>query len=106
LKGQRLDFNTLSQLNFKPLDESFYPCFPLIIEAAQKGGNQMVIVNAANEAAVQLFLNEKIRFLQIESIIKECLELFPYKEMISIEEMVQLDQVVKQSVLNRYKETV
>lgn len=106
LKGQRLDFNTLSQLNFKPLDESFYPCFPLIIDAAQKGGNQMVIVNAANEAAVQLFLNEKIRFLQIESIIKECLELFPYKEMISVEEMVQLDQAVKQSVLNRYKETV
>ena len=66
----------------------------------------MVIVNAANEAAVQLFLNEKIRFLQIESIIKECLELFPYKEMISIEEMVQLDQAVKHSVLNHYKETV
>lgn len=106
LKGQRLDFNTLSQLNFKALDESLFPCFPLIIQAAKKGGNQMVIVNAANEAAVQLFLNEKIRFLQIESIIKECLELFPYKEMISIEEMVQLDQAVKQSVLNHYKETV
>ena len=60
----------------------------------------------ANEAAVQLFLNEKISFLQIESIIKDCLDSIPYKEMMSIEEMVQLDYEVKQSVLNRYKETV
>ena len=106
LAGQRLNFNTLNQLNFKPLDESFYPCFPMIIQAAQKGGNQMVIVNAANEAAVQLFLNEKIGFLQIESIIKDCLDSIPYKKMISIEEMVQLDHEVKQSILNRYKESV
>ena len=104
LNTQRLDFNTLSQLNFKPLDKSFYPCFPMIIEAAQKGGNQMVIVNAANEAAVQLFLSGKIAFLQIETIIKECLNTFPYKEIISIEEMVQLDQQVKEYVLNHMKE--
>lgn len=104
LNTQRLDFNTLSQLNFKPLDKSFYPCFPMIIEAAQKGGNQMVIVNAANEAAVQLFLSSKIAFLQIETIIKECLNTFPYKEIISIEEMVQLDQQVKEYVLNHMKE--
>lgn len=106
LRGQRLDFNTLGQLHFKPLDELFYPCFPMIIEAAQKGGNQMVIVNAANEAAVQLFLNEKISFLQIEGIIKECLEKIPYKEIISIDEMVQLDTEIKESVLNHYKETL
>ena len=78
----------------------------MIIEAAQKGGNQMVIVNAANEAAVQLFLNEKISFLQIEGIIKECLEKIPYKEIISIDEMVQLDTEIKESVLNHYKETL
>lgn len=106
LKGQRLNFNTLSQLNFKPLDESFYPCFPMIINAAKKGGNQMVIVNAANEAAVQLFLNAKINFLDIERIIQECLLKYPYKEVISIEEMVQLDQQVKTEVLNHYKEIV
>lgn len=106
LKGQRLNFNTLSQLNFKPLDESFYPCFPMIINAAKKGGNQMVIVNAANEAAVQLFLNAKINFLDIERIIQECLLKYPYKEVLSIEEMVQLDQQVKAEVLNHYKEIV
>lgn len=106
LKGQRLNFNTLSQLNFKPLDESFYPCFPMIINAAKKGGNQMLIVNAANEAAVQLFLNAKINFLDIERIIQECLLKYPYKEVLSIEEMVQLDQQVKAEVLNHYKEIV
>ena len=60
----------------------------------------------SNEAAVQLFLNEKISFLQIEGIIKECLEKIPYKEIISIDEMVQLDTEIKESVLNHYKETL
>lgn len=106
LNAQRLNFNTLSQLNFKALDESFYPCFPMIINAAQRGGNQMVIVNAANEAAVQLFLSGKIGFLDIERIIQECLLKYPYKEILSIEEMVQLDQQIKADVLNHKKETV
>lgn len=98
LNVSRLDFNTLSQLNFKPLDPSFYPCFPMIIQAAQKGGNQMVIVNAANEAAVELFLKGKIKFLEIESIIKACLDKYPYSENISIEEMVKLDELIKKEV--------
>jgi len=98
LNVSRLDFNILSQLNFKPLDNSFYPCFPMIIQAAQKGGNQMVIVNAANEAAVELFLKGKIKFLEIESIIQSCLDKYPYSEHITIEEMVKLDELVKKEV--------
>ena len=78
----------------------------MMIEAAQKGGNQMVIVNAANEAAVQLFLNGKIGFLDIERIIQECLLKYPYKEILSIEEMVQLDQQIKADILNNKKEIV
>jgi len=98
LNVSRLDFNTLSQLNFKPLDPIFYPCFPMIIQAAQKGGNQMVIVNAANEAAVELFLMGKIKFLEIESIIQSCLNKYPYQASISIDEMVKLDELVKKEV--------
>ena len=106
LNVARLDFNTLSQLNFKPLDKTFYPCFPLIIDAAQKGGNQMVIVNAANEAAVALFLKGKIKFLEIESIIKTCLNNYPFIANMTIEEMVQLDKQIKVDVLNEVKEIV
>jgi 1-deoxy-D-xylulose-5-phosphate reductoisomerase len=106
LNSSRLDFNTLGQLNFKPLDASFYPCFPLIIEAAQKGGNQMVIVNAANEAAVQLFLEGKIKFLEIESIIRNCLVKYPFQDHLSIDDMVRLDKQIKYDVLNEVKENV
>jgi 1-deoxy-D-xylulose-5-phosphate reductoisomerase len=106
LNSSRLDFNTLSQLNFKALDASFYPCFPLIIEAAQKGGNQMVIVNAANEAAVQLFLEGKIKFLEIESIIRNCLAKYPFQDNLTIDEMVILDKQIKYDLINEVKENV
>jgi 1-deoxy-D-xylulose-5-phosphate reductoisomerase len=101
-----LNFNTLSQLNFKPLDVNLYPCFPLIINAAYKGGNQMVIVNAANEAAVELFLSGRIKFLEIETIIRSCLDKYPFQDNLTIDEMVQLDKQIKYDVLNEVKENV
>lgn len=104
LNVARLNFNQLSQLNFNPLDESFYPCFPMIINACQRGGNQMVIVNAANEAAVELFLKGKIKFLEIESIIKACLDKYPFRANLTIDEMVKLDEMIKFDVLNEVKE--
>lgn len=106
LNVSRLNFNQLSQLNFRPLDESFYPCFPLIINACQRGGNQMVIVNAANEAAVELFLKGKINFLEIELIIKTCLDKYPFRDNLTIDEMVKLDELIKFDVLNEVKENL
>ena len=104
LDAKGLDFNTLAQLDFKALDPDFYPLFPMIISAAKQGGNRMCVVNAANEAAIQLFLNNEIKYLGIETIIEDCLNHFPYASNLDIEQMVELDAKVKDYVLHQHKE--
>ena len=64
----------------------------------------MCVVNAANEAAIQLFLNNEIKYLSIETIIEDCLNHFPYASNLSIEQMVELDAKVKDYVLHQHKE--
>ena len=104
LDTKGLDFNAISQLDFNALDPDFYPLFPLIISAAKQGGNRMCVVNAANEAAIQLFLNNGIKYLSIETIIEDCLNHFPYASNLDIEQMVELDAKVKDYVLHQHKE--
>ena len=61
------------------------------------------ILNGANEAAVELFLNEKIKFLQIANIIEECMEVFKeevYKKM-TLENIIDLDKRVKEYVVKK-----
>ncbi len=74
LPGDRLDFGTLSQLTFeKPDMETFYG-LKLAFEAGRKGGSLPTVFNAANEKAVQMFLDRKIKYLQIPEIIAACME--------------------------------
>ena len=56
------------------------------------------------EAAIQLFLNNEIKYLSIETIIEDCLNHFPNASNLSIEQMVELDAKVKDYVLHQRKE--
>ena len=58
------------KLEFKELSHDRFPCLEYAYMAAKKGGCYLAVLNAANEAAVSLFLNDKIKFLDIERIIK------------------------------------
>lgn len=104
LNTKGLDFTTMAHWEFKALDPEFYPLFPMIIAAAQQGGDRMCVVNAANEAAIQRFLNQEIKYLDIESIIAACLNHFAYRSNLSIEQLVELDAKVKAYVLHQQKE--
>ena len=74
LPGKRLDFSQLSQITFeKPDLETFYG-LKLAFEAGRKGGSLPTVLNAANEAAVAMFLERKIRYLQIPEMIRCCME--------------------------------
>lgn len=74
LPGERLDFGMLSQITFeKPDMETFYG-LKLAFEAGRAGGSLPTVLNAANEKAVALFLDRKIRYLQIPELIQECME--------------------------------
>jgi len=66
-----LNLLQVSQLDFTLADEARYPCLALARQAWQQGGTAMSALNAANEIAVEHFLDRRIRFTEISSLITE-----------------------------------
>jgi len=69
-----LDLIATARLDFEAPDESRFPCLRLAREAVAAGGTAMAVCNAANEIAVQAFLDEQLRFTDIPSIIEGVME--------------------------------
>jgi 1-deoxy-D-xylulose-5-phosphate reductoisomerase len=75
----------------EPRDDVFR-CLPLAVEAGRAGGAYPVALNAANEVAVEAFLDGRIRFLHIADVIEEVLEVVPdFGKMQSMEAIVAVD---------------
>jgi 1-deoxy-D-xylulose-5-phosphate reductoisomerase len=68
-----LDFFKLKKLSFYPPDLDRFPCLRLAGEAARSGGSLPCVLNAANEVAVEAFLNGKINFISIPKVIEKVL---------------------------------
>ena len=102
-----LDLIKIGQLSFKELDLNRYPCFNLALDAINKKEYYPTILNAANEVAVKLFLENKIRYFDIYNIVKTMLEKHDEfeltKEEFSITNILKLDSFVKQYVLDMMK---
>lgn len=69
-----LDLSQVSQLDFTLADERRYPCLALARQAWHRGGNSMAVLNAANEIAVQHFLDGRIQFTEIANLISAVME--------------------------------
>ena len=72
-----LDLFAVARLDFEAPDEQRFPCLRLARQAAEAGNSAPAMLNAANEVAVAAFLDGRIRFPQIPSIIEEVLSLEP-----------------------------
>ena len=102
LPGERLDFGTLTQITFeKPDMETFYG-LKLAIEAGRTGGSLPTVFNAANEKAVALFLDRKIRYLQIPEIIQACMENHRNIADPDVEEILKAEQETYDFIKNRW----
>ncbi|WP_252235353.1 1-deoxy-D-xylulose-5-phosphate reductoisomerase [Clostridium sp. ZS1] len=102
LIAKTLDFYEVSQLTFeKPDLETFKP-LKLAFKAGKQGGLMPTILNGANEAAVALFLDEKIEFLDIFNIIENCMNTFEEetKKPLTLENIIELDKKVKKYVVD------
>jgi 1-deoxy-D-xylulose-5-phosphate reductoisomerase len=69
-----LDLFKVAQLNFVAPDFERFPCLALAYQALRSGGTAPAILNAANEVAVEAFLNREISFLDIPRLITDVLE--------------------------------
>lgn len=88
---QALDFLQLSELTFMPADAARYPCLQLAIDACWEGQWATTSLNAANEIAVNAFLQERIPFTAIAEICDSVLQQLNAVELTTVEALIELD---------------
>ena len=102
LSGDRLDFWKMKAITLEEPDmETFYG-LKLAYEACRKGGNIPTAFNAANEKAVAMFLDGKIRFLEIPEIAQACMEQCAYVANPSVEEILATEQAAYEYIESRW----
>lgn len=89
---KRFDFAEYSSLTFEKPDVETFRNLALAYEAMEKGGNMCCILNAANEIAVQEFLKDSIRFLEISDIIEQCMAKVPFVAKPTLDDFIATDQ--------------
>jgi 1-deoxy-D-xylulose-5-phosphate reductoisomerase len=88
---KRFDFFNYPQLSFEKPDLETFANLKLAYKALEKGGNMPCVLNAANEIAVQAFLEDKIGFLNMSDLVSNTLEKISYIEYPSYQQYIECD---------------
>jgi 1-deoxy-D-xylulose-5-phosphate reductoisomerase len=91
----RLRLEDMGSLTFEAVDRDKFPCLDLAYEAAAAGGSLPTVLNAANEIAVQRFLDRRIGFDEIPTVIRKALDAHPRRPVRSVEEVLEVDREVR-----------
>ena len=94
----RLDFSKYNTLTFEEPDHEKFECLKLAFEVLKKGGTYPAVLNAANEVAVDLFIKEKIGFLDIPAIINKCLDSHENRNNFTLEDIIDIDRETRESI--------
>jgi 1-deoxy-D-xylulose-5-phosphate reductoisomerase len=91
-----LNLVSVGRLDFKEADFTHFPCLALAYKALKAGGTSTTILNAANEVAVDAFLQKKIGFTEIAKIIEQVLDTLPANDAVSLDIVLQDDQAARE----------
>ena len=94
-----LDLFSAGDLHFEAPDPENTPCLALAMDAAKRGGTAPAILSAANEAAVGLFLEEKIPFGKISECVADALDSISITERPALEDILEADRAGRTFVL-------
>ena len=104
---ERLDLLKVGSLHFEELSLERFPMLGYAIDAIKRGNIYPTILNAANEVAVGLFLEERISFLDIEKIVKEALDNPIYEKFttgeLTLPKIMSVDELVRIQILTKYR---
>ena len=102
--AKSIDFYEISKLTFEKPDMDTFKCLKIAYEVGKRGGLLPTVLNGANEVAVQLFLDRKIKFLEIAEIIEKTLREFKdeCKKELNLDNIIALDKKVRNYVINEY----
>lgn len=95
----RLDWTEIRCLDFEQPDVEKFPCLSLAYDALHAGGSAPAVLNAANEAAVSLFLNGRIRFTDIPFLIGAALESIAAGAAATLEDLIAIDKQTRAFVV-------
>lgn len=103
--AKALNFYEVGSLTFEKPDLDTFKCLKFAYDAGKIGGLAPTILNGANEEAVALLLEEKIKFLQIAEIIEECMNVFKenYYDELTLENIIELDKKVRKYIRNKWE---
>ena len=100
--AQPLDLLTCPPLSFQSPDESVFRCFRLAKQAARQGGTACAVLNGANEAAVGLFLQDRLGFLAIADAVETALNAVPQRACAALEDALDADRQARDIVFSRF----
>jgi 1-deoxy-D-xylulose-5-phosphate reductoisomerase len=86
-----LDLFKVATMNFAAPDLERFPCLALAYQALRAAGTAPAVLNAANEIAVEAFLNQRISFLSIPRVIEEVLNTLPVCEVLGLDDVLMAD---------------
>ena len=101
LEGERLDFAKLKEITFEEPPVDVLKGLPYAYKAGRIGGSMPTVLNAANEKAVALFLDHKIKFLDIYDIIEDAMNAHKVLPNPSLEEVLETEQWVYEHIESR-----
>jgi 1-deoxy-D-xylulose-5-phosphate reductoisomerase len=82
-------------LNFEMPHLETFPCLGLAYDAAKKGGTATTALNAANEVAVEAFLQRRIGFTAIQEVVRKVIEAFPVEDIRDLEDVLKADALAR-----------
>lgn len=100
---ENLDMYSISRLDFEKPDCDRFPCLRLAGESFSRGGTAPTILNAANEIAVQGFLDKRLRFTQISQLVEYALEKISITEVTSLDDVLEADGEAREVVEARLR---
>lgn len=102
MRGNELDFKKYSELTFQEPDTDTFYALRLAYHAGKQGGILPCVFNAADEAAVDLFLKKKIRYLEISEVIQHAMESAKQIEHPELSQILEADRAVKQEIYAKF----
>ena len=103
--AKKLGWNELKRLTFEQPDRETFPALDLGAEVARRGGTCGAVLNAANEAAVGLFLEGRLKFLDVPRACRAVLDSHPFSPQPTLSELHELDRWARQEVFRWNKQT-
>jgi 1-deoxy-D-xylulose-5-phosphate reductoisomerase len=98
----RFNFMNYPQLTFEQPDRETFRCLNLAFDAMKQGGNMACIMNAANEIAVALFLQDKIGFLQIADVVERTMEKAVFIAQPSLDDFIASDGEARRIAMEQF----